>query len=353
MKTISHSKPSILDDDLQALIIQVQSGMVAEGSATATLENAFSSSLRLPHAIAVSTGSQALLLALTALDVQPGHAVILPDYTCAEILAVICHLGLQPIIVDVQEDYLLSVETASAAMNDSVKAIVFPYTMGIFRDITPLRSLGVPVIEDCAIYIDPPPYRVGGIAGDIAIFSFEGTKLLTAGEGGMIVTRNDELAARIRAQKKFRSTQYKLNLYPLSDLQAALALHQLRRLPELLSRRAEIAARYTLAFSSISGLSLPHIHSRSSLFFRFPVQLTSAQAVDEAIRKFVSNGIAVRRPVTPLLSTFEATEYATPCAADLHARTLSIPLYPALENDEVEAIILASQCVLREEESPR
>ena len=140
MKTITHSKPSITDDEVDALVAQIQSGMVAEGATTTAFEAAFANCLCLPHAIAVGTGSQALLLALTALDLRPGDAVVLPDYTCVEILAVICHLGLQPIIVDVQEDYLLSVEAAFAAMNDSVKAIVFPYTMGIFRDISPTAT---------------------------------------------------------------------------------------------------------------------------------------------------------------------------------------------------------------------
>lgn len=347
-KAIPHSRPSISDGDLDALLAQAQSGMVAEGTATIALETAFARSLDLPHAIAVGTGSQALLLALMALDLQPDDAVILPDYTCPEVLAVLCHLGLQPVILDVQEDYLLSFEATLSAINDSVKAIVFPYTMGIFRDISPFRSLGVPVIEDCAIFLDPAPHKVGKIAGDIAIFSFDGTKLLTAGEGGMIATRCVELAARIRAQKKFRLTKYKLNLYPLSDLQASLALHQLQRLPKLLSRRAEIAAQYIAAFDSIFELSLPLAHSRASLYFRFPVQLPSAKAVDEAIRKFDTNSIVVRRPISPLLSTLEATEHPTPCAADLHARTLSIPLYPALEDGEIEAIISTARSVLEE-----
>ena len=319
--------------------------MIAEGEATTALETVFAESLHLPHAIAVGSGSQALLLTLMALDLQPGHAVILPDYTCVEILAVLHHLRLQPIIVDVQEDYLLSVEATSAAMQGSIKAIIFPYSMGIYRDISPLRDFEVPVIEDCAVYVNVESFRMNAIAGDIAIFSFSGTKLLTAGEGGMIVTRDDDMAARIRSQKKFLSTKFKVNLYPLSDLQAALALCQLRHLPEFLARRATIAERYALAFSSISGLSLPRVRS---LFFRFPIQLPSAQAVDQAIRDFLLHDIIARRPVTPLLSTFEATEYPAPCAADLHARTLSIPLYPALMDEEVDIIVSVAQHILAE-----
>ena len=351
MKVITHGRPFITDDEVDAVVAQVQSRMVAEGAKTTAFETAFADSLCLPHAIAVGTGSQALLLALTALDLRPGHAVILSDYTCVEVLAVVCHLGLQPIIVDIQEDYLLSVEATFAAMNDSVKAIVFPYSMGIFRDISPLQELGVPIIEDCANYIDPAPHRVGGIVGDIAMFSFGGPKLLTAGEGGMVVTRSDELADRIRSQKRFRSSKYKLHLYPLCDLQAALALQQLQRLPELLTRRAEIAELYDFAFSTISGISLPQLHSNSSLFFRYPVKLPSAQAVDKAIREFALNGIIAGRPVGPLLSTYEAVRHATPCAADLFARTLSIPLYPALQNAEIETIIAVTQRVLGEHDA--
>ena len=349
MKTITHSKPSLTDDDIHAVVAQMQSGMVAEGATTTDFETEFANSLCLPHAIAVGTGSQALLVALMALDLRPGDAVILPDFTCLEVLAVVCHLGLQPIIVDVQEDYLLSVEATFSAMSASVKAIVFPYTMGIFRDISPLRGLGVPIIEDCANYIDPVPHRVGKITGDIAIFSFGGTKMLTAGEGGMVVTRSDELATLIRAQKAFRSSKYKLHLYPLSDLQSALSLHQLQRLPEFLSRRAEIAALYTSIFSEMPNVSVPQQHS--NLFYRYPLKLSSAQAVDKAIVDFLANGIVVGRTVGPLLSTYEAARHATPCAADLYARTLSIPLYPALKNAQVEAIVAAAQRVLGEEDA--
>ena len=351
MKVITHGRPSITDHEVDALVAQIQSRMIAEGAKTTAFETAFADSLCLPHAIAVGTGSQALLLALTALDLRPDDAVILSDYTCIEVLAVVCHLGLQPIIVDIQQDYLLSVEATFAAMNDSVKAIVFPYCMGIFRDISPLQELGVPIIEDCANYIDPAPHRVGGIVGDIAMFSFGGPKLLTAGEGGMVVTRSDELAARLRAQKRFRSSKYKLHLYPLCDLQAALALQQLQRLPEFLSRRAKIAELYDFAFSTISGISLPQFHSNSSLYFRYPVKLPSAQAVDKAIQEFALNGIIAGRPVGPLLSTYETTRHATPCATDLYARTLSIPLYPALQDLEVEKIIAVTQHVLGEHDA--
>lgn len=333
-------------DDIAALTDQARSCMVAEGEATAAFEGAFAEALNVPHAVATGTGSQALLLALTALEVGNGDSVILPDYTCAEVLAVVRHAGALPIIVDIEDDYLLSVEAVAAAVTDSVKAIVLPYTMGIFRNASTLHEIGIPIIEDCAQFIDPFPHRINAIAGDMAIFSFEGTKLITAGEGGMIVTRHAEMADRIRCQKRFSDTNFKLNLFPLSDLQAALASRQLMRLAEMLARRAEIAGRYKAAFDAHPGVIVPEALAGRSLFFRYPLRLASAGTVDDAIAEFARRGIVVRRPVTPLLSAFQETRHPTPRANDLHARTLSLPIYPALTDGDVDRIIEATRSIL-------
>lgn len=346
MREIPHSRPSIGAAEIQALVGQAATGMVAEGVLTETLEKTFAERLGLPYAVAAGSGSQALLIALRALEVGPGDAVILPDYACVEVLAVVQHLGARPVIVDVEEDYLMSYADAATAMDGAVKAIVLPYTMGIFRDPSPLRGLGLPIVEDCALFIDPLPHRVSAVSGDIAVFSFQGTKLMTSGEGGMVATRCEVLADRIRTQKRFRESEFKINLYPLSDLQAAMALQQMQRLPELLNRRAEIAARYFDALQDIAGVSLPTSLVGRSLYFRFPVRLVSASHVNQAIAGMGLRGVAARRPIDPLLSSFVNPATDTPTAVALHAQTLSIPLHPSLDDSEVERVTLIARDAL-------
>ncbi|MGH9904151.1 MAG: DegT/DnrJ/EryC1/StrS family aminotransferase, partial [Pyrinomonadaceae bacterium] len=247
--------------------------MINEGSLARELENVFRDRYAAHAAVACSSGSQALMLALEAVGVSPGDQVMVPTYVCAEVLATIEAIGATALIVDVEDDYLMSVSAARVAQTVQCKAIVFPYVMGIWRDVTPFREFGLPIIEDCAQFIPDETMNFGGVRGDLAIFSFEATKLITSGEGGMVVARDKKLANRLEAVKRYGETNYKLNLYPLADLLAALALSQFSSLRQFLHRRRELANKYFEKLAGVSGISLPQGLRNRSIFFRFPVRL--------------------------------------------------------------------------------
>lgn len=348
MKSITHSRPDLAASDRSAVIRQLESALVAEGQRTAELEAQFAESIGVRWAIATGSGSQALKLALQAAGVAPGDEVIMPVYLCAEVLAVTLHLDARPVIVDVAEDYLMSLEAASEAISPRTKALILPYTFGTYRDPQPFANLGVTVIEDCAQFIDPAPYRVSRVLGEAAIFSFEGSKVMTAGEGGMIATDDPETARRLREMKRFGSSGFKLNLYPLSDLQASLAISQLTRLPQMLDRRIQIGKRYFAALSELARIRLPHDIRDRSLFFRLPIRVENASEaeVDDSIEAFEERGVTVRRPVTPLLDRFATPIRPTPTATRLYRETISLPLYPALSDQEVDRIIDIAHQVL-------
>lgn len=349
MSAILHSKPDLTPDDFASVERQLQTGRVGEGSGTIELEQQFRKAIDVRSAFATGSGSQALLLALRAADVQPGDEVIMPAYVCAEVLAVTLHLAARPVIVDVAEDYLLDVEATSKAISPQTKALILPYTLGIFRDPTPFAELGVTVIEDCAQFVDPTPYRVSRILGQLAVYSFEGTKIMTSGEGGMVVTDDAVMSEHLAEMKRFGGSNFKLNLFPLSDLQASLASSQLARLSQILARRMEIAQTYFAALADLPNVQLPSEFRERSLFFRFPIQLKNmAEArVDRLMDEFGRRGVIVRRPVTPLLNSFVPPFAPTPTAIRLQAETISIPLYPALRDAEVDQVIDVTRHVLR------
>jgi UDP-4-amino-4-deoxy-L-arabinose-oxoglutarate aminotransferase len=336
---IPHSRPWLTHDDTEQVVACLQSGMINEGVLSARLEALFAQRFG-GIAVATGSGSQGLLLALTGLGVEGGGEVLLPTYVCPEVLAVVETLGARAVLIDCGDDWLLDMEQAAGLVTSATRAVVLPYTMGIAPADDP-RALGIPVVEDLA------PWFGDGAAprGDVQVFSFEATKMLAAGEGGMVVARDPALATRIAAQKRIDGSPYKRNLYPLSDLQAALALSQFSRVDQALARRTALAARYLDGLAGCAA-RLPTLLADRSAFFRFPLLLPAEMDLDAVVAAFAAEGVAVRRPVDRLLHQLRPAGRRFPVAESLHARTLSIPLYPAMTDSDADCVIAAARTVL-------
>lgn len=349
MQPIPHSRPDISASDIAAVQRQLETGMVSEGGRAAELEFRFARAVGLSHAVATGSGCQALQLALRAAGVGRGDDVILPNYVCCEVLGVVANLGARPVIVDVEDDYLLSIDATRRVLGRSTKAIILPYTLGISRDPRGFSDLGPKLIEDCAQFIDPLPRKMPPPHGDLVIYSLGGAKVMAAGEGGLVATNDDDIAAKLRDLKQIEGSSFKLNLFPMSDVHAALALAQLDRLEQLLARRLEIADRYFGTLSDLTRIQLPEHFRDRSMFFRFPIRLKDNEmfeSVDAVIEAFGQRGITVRRPVTPMLQRLVKPSEPTPMATRLYAETISLPLYPALEDDDVAYIAETAKNVL-------
>jgi UDP-4-amino-4-deoxy-L-arabinose-oxoglutarate aminotransferase len=333
---IPHSRPFIDEVDIDAVISRLRSGMLNEGEATQRLEHEVCRRFDLGWATATGSGSQALLLALRAVGVCTAGEVILPAYVCPEVLGVVETLGARGVIVDVDEDYLLSEKAAIEALTPRTQAIVFVHALGIWRDAEPLAQLGVPLVEDWAQWL--PSCGPAPVAGSAAVLSFEATKLITGGEGGMVIGRDVQVGAAVRAQKCLEGNGAKLNLYPLSDLQAILVESQFERLEVFLGRRRELAFRYFEGLADVAGLGLPFAVREQSIFFRFPLRIGSREPTT-LIERFAEQGVAVRRPVDRLLHRVRADSWPRPVAERLFAETLSLPLYPCLRDAECDLVI--------------
>ena len=329
---IPHSRPSLDAMDCDAVGRVMARGMIARGDETAAFEAEVGMRLGMPPGVATPTGTRALACSLQALGVGAGDDVIVPTYVCRAVRDAVRGVGADARLCDVDDAWCLTAETVERAVGPRTRAIVAVHTFGIAADVAALRRFGVPLIEDCCQALAAP-----GTArdGDVTILSFHATKLLTTGEGGMALTRDPALGARIRSLASGSREA-------LSDLQAALGRAQLARYETFLDRRRAIAGRY---FSALVDLDvrLPAGVKDRSIFFRFPLRV--AGEVERLRAAFAADGIQVRRGVDALLHDLDDGNGAFPGAERCFAETLSLPIYPSLESEECERVIQACRHV--------
>jgi len=339
---VPHSRPWITAADVRAVARVVRSGQLAQGAEVAALEADLGGFLGLPPGVAVTSGTAALHLALVGLDVGPGHEVILPSYVCVAPLHAVEYVGATPRLADVDpRSYNLDPADVRRRMTRRTRAIIVPHLFGLPADLDALLELGVPLIEDCAQALGAT-YRgrpVGGF-GVVSILSFYATKLLTTGEGGMILSRDRSLLRRLRDLRDYderRRHALRYN-YKLTDLQAALGRSQLKRFPAALARRAAIAARYRRAWASLP-LRLPEPDGlRTHAYHRFAAAVPGRATT--VARLLYTHGVSARPPVfQPIHRTLGLAGF--PGAEEAWRHALSLPLYPGLTAREQAQVVRA------------
>jgi perosamine synthetase len=344
---IPHSRPALGETEAKAVAEVVRGGWIAQGRQVAAFEQAVAKVTGQVQGVAVSSGTAALYLALMALGIGAGDEVVIPSYVCTALWHAIRLTGATPVLVDIEPaTYDPSPQAVARILTRRTKTVIVPHMFGLPADIETLKSHEVPIIEDCAqtLGVTVRGTSVGGM-GELAICSFYATKLLTAGEGGMVLGRDESLVGRVRALRQYdeQDVPERAFNYKMTDMQAALGLCQVARLEDFLARRRAIAARYHEAVRE-AGLAPPLAASgREHGYFRYVVRLSGP--VGPALDRAHALGIGCRRPVhLPIhrylgLSGFPETEAAW-------ERALSIPLYPALTDAEVDRIAGALPAIL-------
>src|SRR5437016_7811567 len=294
------------------------------------------------HGVAVSSGTAALYLALMALGIGAGDEVVIPSYVCTALWPQVPLTGPKPVLVDLEPaTYQPSPQAVARALTRHTKAVIVPHMFGLPADIENVKSHGVPVIEDCAqtLGVTVRGAPVGG-TGKLAICSFYATKLLTAGEGGMVLGRDESLVGRVRALRQYdeQNTPERAFNYKMTDMQAALGLCQVARLESFLARRRAIAARYHEAVRQADLTPPGGPAGLEHGYFRYVLRLSGpvGPALDRAHKLEIGCQRPVRLPIHRYLglSGFPETDAAW-------ERALSIPLYPALTDPEVERLLRA------------
>lgn len=345
MPVIHHSKPCVGEEERSAFEAVLNSGMIAEGALTERFEAAVSRYTGLRGGVATASGTGALFLALKALGVGAGDEVIIPTYTCRSVWDAVRATQAAPVLSDIGDDWCVNAEAVRPLVTPRTKAVVVVHTFGIMADVDPICGLGVPVIEDCCHSLGARwGEKVAGTRGRLCVLSFHATKLLTTGEGGMALTDDEGLLERLRSLKRGRAGRLEpRHRSPLTDLQASMGLSQLAKYDAFLRRRAALADSY---FRALDGLAveLPADVKGRSIFFRYPLRIRAE--FESARSLFDRQGVQVRRGVDALLHRdcgMSGEDF--PEAERAFSRTLSIPLYPALTDEERDRVVEACRRV--------
>jgi perosamine synthetase len=374
--------PSIGEGEIAAVVDTLRSGWLTTGPKTRQFEVAFAASVGAEHAIAVNSCTAALHLALEATDVGPGDEVIVPTMTFAATAEVVAYLNATPILVDCQRDtYNMDPEAVRAAIGPRTRAILPVHYAGQACDMAELIEVagqaGVKIIEDAAHAL-PSSYRgipVGRI-GDVTCFSFYATKTLTTGEGGMITTDDAAAAGRMRmmslhgiskdAWKRYTAegSWYYEILHPgfkynLTDLAAALGLEQLARQTELRDARERISRRYTEAFSQLEEVTCPAARSdRGHAWHLYVIEIDPVKlriSRNDFIDALRAEGIGTSVHFIPLhLHPYYRDRFGYapgdyPNALAAYERMISLPIYPAMSDADVQDVIDSVRTIVERE----
>ncbi len=271
MKRIPVSGPSITQRELDYVADAAANGWYENANVYhQRFEQAFAARVKRRHAVALPSCTSAIHLALLALGIGPGDEVIVPESTWIASSAPIDYVGATPVFADVDPDtWCMSVESAAALITPRTRAMIPVDLYGGMPDMDALdrlaASAGLAIVEDAAEAVGAEYRgRPAGSFGRASVFSFHGSKTLTTGEGGMLVTDDDELLARVSVQRDHGRRPGDVSFfnheigqkYKMSALQAALGLAQLERLDELTTRKREIFGWYRARLGDVPGLTL-------------------------------------------------------------------------------------------------
>jgi dTDP-4-amino-4,6-dideoxygalactose transaminase len=371
--------PHITQAEIDEVADTLRSGWLSTGPKTKRFEREFADAVGARHAVAVNSATAALHLALGILDVQPGDEVIVPVYTFTSSAAVIIHTGAQPVFVDVDGVTCnLDPSQIEKAISPRTRAIIVVHFGGLPADMDAIleiaRSRNIAVIEDAA-HAFPARYRgrMVGTIGDITAFSFYATKTLATGDGGMLTTEHDEYAQRAAimalhgisrdAWKRYSaegSWFYEVLepgfKYNMTDIAAAIGLHQLARREALLERRRAIAHLYSQAFAPMPELEPPpnpaHVEHAWHLYpLRIHPERLSIDR-DQFIRELTDARIGTSVHFIPLhlhpyyRETFHLSAQDFPVALRAYEREISLPIYPSMTDDDIGSVIAAVQRIV-------
>jgi dTDP-4-amino-4,6-dideoxygalactose transaminase len=354
--------------EAEAAAQAVASGWVAQGPRVAEFEQAFAAAIGAPHAVAVSSCTAALHLAMVAAGIGPGDEVVVPSLSFIATANAVRYAGARPVFADVDlTTQNLVPRTVEPHLTASTRAVVLVDQAGVPADLDGIRDLceprGIAVIEDAAcatgsVYRGSP---AGGGAW-LAAFSFHPRKLLTTGEGGMLVTHDAELAARLRrlrehgmdvsAAKRHLSrqpvTERYLEVgfnYRMTDIQAAVGLVQLAKLPAMVARRRALAARYHELLAGVAGLITIRDPAYGTTNYQsfwallpgdFPVSR------DDLMRRLADAGVSARRGIMAAHTEPAYAEYNSvrlPVTERLTRDSVILPLFHDMTEEEQDLVV--------------
>ncbi len=320
------ARPLLGPEEVSAASRAILSGWVTQGPEVAAFETEFAAFVDAQHACAVSSGTTALHLALLAVGVRPGDEVITVSHSYIATANSVRYCGAKPVFVDVDPaTFNIDPRKIEPAINELTKAILCVHQMGMPCDLSAIMEIAhrhhLPVVEDAACAVGSEILwqghweKIGKPHADVACFSFHPRKLLTTGDGGMLTTADAEFDRKFRLWRqhgmsvpdtvRHSSPKVVFESYPelgfnyrLTDIQAAIGREQLKRLPEAISQRRQIAARYRDLLAEIPGLVLPAEPDWARTNWQsYCIRLPESVDQRDVMQEMLDEGIATRRGI--------------------------------------------------------
>jgi perosamine synthetase len=369
-KMIPVARPSFGREEEDSILAALRSGWVSQGPRVAEFERNFAEYVGAPHAVAVSSCTAALHLAMWVAGIRQGDEVICPSLSFIATANAIVHCGATPVFADIDKaTYNIDPQAIEAAITPRTKAILVVHQIGLPAQLNEISEIakrrGLLVIEDaaCAIGAEYQGRRVGLPHSLMACFSFHPRKILTTGEGGMITTADGALAERMRRVRQHamglsdlaRHSSSKVMIesydevgfnYRMTDLQAAVGLVQLQRLDGMLARRRELAARYSSRLAHLPWMVLPQVPAECRHNYQsYMVRLTGDAPItrEQLMQELLDRGISSRRGI---MAIHREAPYRN---ADWHARlpvtnmvtdtTVVLPLFHEMADEEQDLVL--------------
>jgi perosamine synthetase len=361
-------RPWLGAEEAEAAAAAITSGWIAQGPRVAEFEAAFAGAVGVPHGVAVSSCTAALHLALIAAGAGPGDEVVVPSLSFIATANAVRHAGATPVFADVDPMTLnLTPDTIAAALTERTRAVILVDQAGVPADLDGVRALCDPrricVIEDAACAAGSTYRgRPAGAGAELAAYSFHPRKLLTTGEGGMVTTPHEKVAAFLRrlrehgmdvsAAARHRSQQPVIEHYMevgynyrMTDIQAAIGLVQLGKLGAVVARRRELAQRYQQLLAAVPGLRTVADPSYGTTNYQsFWIALAGDFPVsrDGLLRMLADAGVSARRGI--MAAHLEPAYAGHPCAPlpvteQLTACSLILPLYHDMTGAEQDVVV--------------
>jgi len=359
MKKIYYAKPSITALEIEYVNDAIKNGWGEHCyDYIYRFQNLFKQYLNVKYALATSSCTGALHLALAALDIKTGDEVILPDITWIASVSPVTYLSAKPVFVDVLPDsWCINPEKVEKAITPKTKAIIAVHLYGNLVEMDAIlkiaKKYNLYVIEDAAEALGSEyKEKKAGSMANFGVFSFHGTKTITTGEGGMLVTNNQQLFEKVsiladhgrnpKVPKQFWCEQigYK---YKISNLQAALGCAQMKRIEELINKKREIFTLYQEYFRDIKGIVLnpEPVYTKNSYWMPtiiFDKSLNINR--DNLINKFKENNVDARVFFYPISSfPMFVPQKENVVSYDIYYRGLNLPSYFELDKESVKRVV--------------
>lgn len=376
---LPYARPNIGSAEVDRVVASLRNGWLTTGPSVNALEDAFVKASRIPHAVALNSCTAALHLGLIAMGVEPGDEVVMPSLTFVAGAQCTRELGAVPVFADVDERTLMvTAESVAAVTTKRTRCIIPMHYAGrpapIQEIVAFARPRGIRVLEDAAHSVGMlASGQWAGMLSDGAAYSFYATKNITSGEGGMLLTNDADVAARVRclslhgmsrdAWKRYTSggswrydvveLGYKYNL---SDIAAAIALAQIERLEELQTQREHLARLYIQKLARLRGIRVitefldePDRHAWCMFVIAVDAAATGISRDDLVERLRESNiGTSIHYIPTHHFSAYKHLTAHVPVTDKIWETIVSLPLYPGMTDADVDDVVDALAAILGE-----